>query len=140
MVTFREIVMVHDMKRQGLRRLGHRQTDRPRPQDHAQYLDQGMESVRYGSRQPQPRLIDPYADYLRGRVAAFPGLSGRHLWREIAVMPRYDRTHMGLMFMGGSPFQWVRIDWRLPNPAPRSASNCRGVALPGHRRSGASCV
>ena len=86
MVTLREIVMIHDMKRQGLgvsaiaRRTGvDRKTVR-------KYLDQGMESARYGPRQPRPRLIDPYADYLRGRIAAFPGLSGRRLWREIAAL------------------------------------------------------
>ena len=76
MVTLREIVMIHDVKRQGIgisaiaRRTGlDRKTVR-------KYLDQGMESARYGPRQPRPRLIDPYADYLRGRIAAFPGLSG----------------------------------------------------------------
>ena len=45
-----------------------------------------MEAARYGPRQPRPRLIDPYADYLRGRIADFPGLSGRRLWREIAAL------------------------------------------------------
>ena len=86
MVTLREIVMIHDLKRQGLgisaiaRRTG---LDRKTVRRH---LERGIEAARYGPRQPRPRLIDPYADYLRQRIAAFPGLSGRRLWREIAEL------------------------------------------------------
>ena len=86
MVRLREIVMIHDLKRQGLgvsaiaRQTGlDRKTVR-------KYLEQGMEAARYGPRRPRPRRLDPYADYLRQRVAAFPGLSGRRLWREIAEL------------------------------------------------------
>ena len=50
------------------------------------HLEHGMEAARYGPRQPRPRLIDPYADYLRQRIAAFPALSGRRLCREIAAL------------------------------------------------------
>ena len=77
-VNLREIVMIHHLNRQGLgiaaiaRRTGlDRKTVR-------KYLERGMETARYG-----PRLIDPYEDYLRGRIAAYPGLSGRRLWRAV---------------------------------------------------------
>ena len=86
MVRLREIVMIHDLRRQGLgvsaiaRQTGlDRKTVR-------KYLEQGMEAARYGPRRPRPRLLDPYADYLGQRVASFPGLSGRRLWREISEL------------------------------------------------------
>jgi hypothetical protein len=28
-------------------------------------------------------VIDPYISYLKDRLAAYPGLSGRRLWREL---------------------------------------------------------
>ena len=76
--------MIHDSRRQalGIAAIA-RQTglDRKTVRKH---LGQGLQAARYGPRQPRPRLLEPYEDYLRGHVAAFPGLSGRRLWREIA--------------------------------------------------------
>ena len=81
--------MIHDLRRQGLsisaiaRRTGlDRKTVR-------KYLEQGPQSARYGPREPRPRLLDPYEDYLRKRIAEHEGLSGRRLWRDIA-----DLRHM----------------------------------------------
>ena len=78
--------MIHDLRSQGLgiaaiaRRTGlDRKTVR-------KYLDKGMESARYGPRRPRPRLLGPYEDYIRGRVADHPELSGRRLMREIAAL------------------------------------------------------
>lgn len=48
------------------------------------YLDQAWKGP-LRPRQPRPPLIDPYADYLR--IAAFPGLSVRRRWLEIAAPP-----------------------------------------------------
>ena len=86
MVTLREIVVIHDLHRQGLgistiaRQTGlDRKTVR-------KYLKQGLQTPRYGPRQPRPRLLDPYEGYLRERIAAHPGLSARRLWREIAEL------------------------------------------------------
>ena len=86
MVTLREIVMIHDLHRQGLgisaiaRQTGlDRKTVR-------KYLKQRLQTPRYGPWQPRPRLLDPYEGYLRERVAAYPGLSARRLWREIAEL------------------------------------------------------
>ncbi|HYI82959.1 MAG TPA: IS21 family transposase, partial [Acetobacteraceae bacterium] len=47
------------------------------------YIARGLEPPVYGPRPPRPLLIDGYASYLRERVAAFPGLTGRRLWREV---------------------------------------------------------
>lgn len=75
--------MIHDLKRQGLsvsaiaRRVGcDRKTVR-------KYLERGMEAPVYGPRAPRGRLLAPFEDYLRERIAAYPDLSGRRLLREI---------------------------------------------------------
>ena len=47
------------------------------------YIARGLEPPVYSPRPPRPLLIDSFAPYLRERVAAFPGLTGRRLWREI---------------------------------------------------------
>jgi len=82
-VRLGKIVMIHDLKRQGLslsaiaRQAGlDRKTVR-------KYLDTGLEEPRYAPRDPRPRLIDPYARYLQDRVAQYPDLSGKRLLREI---------------------------------------------------------
>jgi transposase len=78
-----EVVMILDLRRQGLsisaiaRDLGlDRKTVR-------RCIARGLEPPVYGPRQPRARLIDPFLPYLRGRVAAYPGLTGRRLWREV---------------------------------------------------------
>ena len=75
--------MIHDLKREGLgiseiaRRTGlDRKTVRAR-------LEEGPGVPGYGPRDARPRLIDDYADYLRSRIGAHPGLSGKRLHREI---------------------------------------------------------
>ena len=83
MVKLREIVMIHDLKRQGLpiaaiaRKVG---LDRKTV---SKYLNRGLEAPVYGPRQKRPRLLEPYEDYLRERIARFPELSGKRLLREI---------------------------------------------------------
>lgn len=47
------------------------------------YLNQVLEAPIYGTRTPQPRLLEPYEVYLRERILAFPGLSGKWLPQEI---------------------------------------------------------
>lgn len=75
--------MIHELHEQGLsisaisRRTGFdRKTVR-------HYLRQGIETPVYGPRAPRPRLIDPFLDYLKARLAAHPQLSGSRLLREI---------------------------------------------------------
>jgi transposase len=82
----REIVLIHDLKKQGLsitaiaRKVG---CDRKTVRKH---LERGMEAPVYGPRQPRPRMVEPYEGYLRERVLSFPELSGARLLREIRQM------------------------------------------------------
>lgn len=82
-VKLKEIVLIHDLKRQGLsvsaiaRKLGcDRKTIR-------KYLATGLEAPVYGPRTARPRLIDPYCEYLHERIVRHPGLSGARLLRDI---------------------------------------------------------
>jgi transposase len=78
-----EILTIHDLHRQGLtvqaiaRRTG---LDRKTV---GKYLGRGLELPAYGPRAPRMGLLEPYHDYLRQRVAAYPELSGTRLLREI---------------------------------------------------------
>jgi transposase len=85
-VRLGEVVMIHDLKRQGLsisaiaRKLG---LDRKTVRKH---LEGGLAAPVYGPRQPRPRMLEPYEPYLRERILGFPDLSGRRLLREIRGM------------------------------------------------------
>ena len=83
MIKLGEVVMIFDLHRQGLtvsaiaRELGlDRKTVR-------RCIKRGLEAPVYGPRQPRQRLIDPFVLYLRERVTAYPGLTGRRLLREL---------------------------------------------------------
>lgn len=82
----REIVLIHDLKKQGLsisaiaRKVG---CDRKTVRKH---LDRGLEAPVYGPRAPRPRAIEPFEAYLRERVLSFPDLTGARLLREIRQM------------------------------------------------------
>ena len=83
MVTLGEIVLIHDLKRQGLtvsaiaRKVG---LDRKTVRRH---LARGMEPPAYGPRPPRQRQLAPYEAYLRERIAAWPELTGKRLLREL---------------------------------------------------------
>ena len=108
MVTLREIVIDPRLEAPWTRYLGHRQTDRPGPQDRTQVSRTGNGDRPVRARQPRPRLLDPYTDHLSQRIAAFPGLSGRRLWREIA----------GLGYSGGGARRKLQA---IKQPAARVA-------------------
>lgn len=83
MKQLREIVLINDLKKQGLsisaiaRKVGcDRKTVR-------KYLELGLEAPVYGPRQPRARTIEPFEGYLQERVLSFPDLSGARLLREI---------------------------------------------------------
>jgi transposase len=46
-------------------------------------ITRGLEPPAYGPRKPRQRVIEPFVPYLRERVMAYPGLTGRRLWREL---------------------------------------------------------
>jgi len=82
-VRLEEVVVILDLHRQGLsiseiaRQSGlDRKTVR-------RYIERGLEPPTYGPRKPRPRLLDPFAGYLRERVKAYPGLTGARLLREL---------------------------------------------------------
>jgi transposase len=78
-----ELVMILELHRQGVsvsaiaRQLG---IDRKTVRTH---IAKGLRAPAYTPRPPRERLIDPFTPYLRERLAAFPALSGRRLWREL---------------------------------------------------------
>lgn len=79
-----DLMMILDLHRQGLkvamiaRQVGmDRKTVR-------KYIAQGLEVPTYGPRQPRDRLLDPWLDYLKARLDAYPGLSAQRLLREIS--------------------------------------------------------
>ena len=83
MIKLGEVIMILDLHRQGLtvsaiaRELGvDRKTVR-------KCIARGLEPPVYGPRKPRRRRIDPFVSYLRGRVTAYPGLTGRRLLREL---------------------------------------------------------
>ena len=82
-VTLGEIVLIHDLKRQGLsvsaiaRKVG---LDRKTVRRH---LERGLEPAVYGPRPPRPRLLAPYEAYLRERIGTWPELTGKRLLREL---------------------------------------------------------
>ncbi len=83
MMGLGDVVMILDLRRQGLsisaisREVGlDRKTIR-------RYLARGLEPPAYGPRQPRPTLLDPFTGYLRDRVNAYPTLTGTRLLREL---------------------------------------------------------
>ena len=86
MIKLRNIVLIHDLKRQGLSVSAIARASGFDRKTIRKYLDRGLETPVYGPRDPRPRLLDPYEDYLREKVQACPGLSGRRLLREITAL------------------------------------------------------
>jgi transposase len=116
-----ELVMILDLHRQGLsvsaiaRQVGlDRKTVR-------KYIDRGLEPPRYGPRKPRSRRLEPYEPYLRQRVAAYPGLTGSRLLREIREQG----------YAGG--YSAVTDFLREVRPALRPPFEVRFETPPGHQ-------
>jgi len=82
-IQLRELMMILELHRQGLsisaiaERTGYdRKTVR-------KYIRRGLVAPKYKARLPRPTVIDPFKEYLRERVLAWPGLTGARLLREI---------------------------------------------------------
>ena len=85
-IELAELMMILDLHRQGLsvsaisRACGiDRKTIR-------KYIERGMEAPAYTPRAPRATVIDPYAEFLRQRVTAYPGLTGQRLFRELKAL------------------------------------------------------
>ncbi|MEO0994936.1 MAG: IS21 family transposase [Pseudomonadota bacterium] len=122
MVTLGEIVLIHDMKRQGLsisaiaRQVG---LDRKTVRRH---LERGLEPPVYKSRDPVERKLAPFEPYLRDRVTQFPGLSGKRLLRDIRGMG-YDGGYSAVTtyLREVRPKQHQGFERRFETPAGRQA-------------------
>ncbi len=86
MIALRIVVVIHDLKRQGLsisaiaRKTGlDRKTVR-------KYLERGLEAPSYSPRAPRARLIEPFEAYLCRRIDKCPGLSARRLLRDTRML------------------------------------------------------
>jgi transposase len=121
-VTLGELVMILGLARQGLtvaaiaRRTGHdRKTVR-------KYIARGLEPPACKPRAAGPSLLRPFEAYLRERVARFPELTGRRLWREVR----------GLGFEGG--YSTVTEFLRGVRPPPGPAAFERRFETPPGRQ------
>jgi transposase len=82
-ITLGELVMILELHRQGVsvsaiaRQLGiDRKTVRA-------YIAKGLEPPTYKKRAPSPNIVASHDPYLRERLAAYPALTARRLWREL---------------------------------------------------------
>ncbi len=66
------------------------------------YLANGKQEPQYGPRPPRPSKLDPYKEYLLGRIETYPELSGKRLLGEIrnlgyeggyTILKDYLRAH-----------------------------------------------
>ena len=83
MIPTTDQMVFHDLKQQGLSlREISRQTGRDRKAI-AKYLALGLTPPRYKPRPPRPGKLDPFKEYLKHRLDTHPGLSSKHLFREL---------------------------------------------------------
>jgi len=121
-VRLEEIVMIHDLKRQGLsvsaiaRKVGvDRKTVRKQ-------LAGGIKPPSYRPRPDVPRLIESFEPYLRERITLFPELSGKRLLREIHAMGYKGQYTMVTDFLREvRPKQLQPFERRFETPAGRQA-------------------
>ena len=119
MIKLRGILMILELHRQGLtvsaiaERTGiDRKTVR-------KYIARGLEAPSYGPRAPRKTRLEPYEDYLRERVQAFPSLTGRRLLRELR-----ERGYEGC-------YSAITEFLREVRPAPKPAFEVRFETAPG---------
>jgi len=78
-----EIVMILDLHRQGLSVSAiARQLCIDRKTVRSAIL-KGLEPPKYKTRALRPRITDPFEPYLKERLAAYPALTAKRLWREV---------------------------------------------------------
>jgi transposase len=85
------------------------------------YIERGLEPPAYGPRRPRSRRLEPFEAYLRQRVAAYPGLTGSRLLREIREGG----------YNGG--YTTVTDFLREVRPAPSLSFEIRFETPPGHQ-------
>jgi transposase len=78
-----EMVMILDLHRQGLSVSAIAKATGADRKTVRKYIERGLEAPSYGPRKPRQAVIDPFTAYLRERVARYPALTGRRLYREL---------------------------------------------------------
>ena len=121
MIKLGELVMILDLHRQGLsvsaiaRQVG---VDRKTVRN---YLAKGLEPSTYKKRAPAPGVVDRFEPYLRERLATYPALTARRLFREIK-----ERGYSG-------GYSVVRDRVREIRPARSAAYEVRFETPPGEQ-------
>ncbi|MDF0544873.1 IS21 family transposase [Sphingobium sp. H39-3-25] len=86
MIGLREVVLIQELKRQGLSISAiARQASLDR-KTVKKYLANGLEAPTYSPRKPIANAVEPYRTHLLERLESYPGLSARRLHREIREM------------------------------------------------------
>jgi transposase len=85
-IALGELMMILDLHRQSLSVSAIARTSGLDRKTVRKYIERGMEAPVYGPRQPRHTVIDPFTGYLRERVSAYPGLTGKRLLRELREM------------------------------------------------------
>ncbi|MEM9438536.1 MAG: helix-turn-helix domain-containing protein [Pseudomonadota bacterium] len=122
MIRLKDVVLIHDLKRQGLsvsaiaRYLGcDRKTVR-------KYLEAGLEPPLYSPRPPRGSKLDGFRDCLEDRVAAYPDLSAKRLFREIAADGHEGGyTTVKKFLRGVRPPARTQVERRFETPAGKQA-------------------
>ncbi len=83
MIKLGEMVMILDLHRQGLSVSAIAKATGADRKTVRKYIERGLEAPSYGPRKPRQAVIDPFTAYLRERVARYPALTGRRLYREL---------------------------------------------------------
>ncbi len=122
MVNLKGLMMILELHKQGLsvsaiaERTGHdRKTIR-------KYIRQGLVAPRYKPREPRMTVIQPFEDYVRERVAAWPDLTGARLLREIRELGyRGGKTMLNDFLRDVRPPPSRAFEVRFETPAGRQA-------------------
>ena len=83
MLSLGEAMKVLELQRQGLSISAIAQRTGKDRKTVRKYLQRGMAVPSYKPRSPRTRVMDPYHDYVRERLAMFPELTASRLLREI---------------------------------------------------------
>jgi transposase len=121
-VDLKGLIMILQLHRQGLsvsaiaQRTGHdRKTVR-------KYIRQGLVAPKYKPRAPRPSVIQPFADYVRERVMAWPQLTGARLLREIRALGyRGGKTALTDFLRTVRPRAPLAFEVRFETPAGQQA-------------------
>ncbi len=78
------------------------------------YEKNGRKVPRYGPRPPRPSKLDPFKEYLKARIEAYPELSGVRLLSEVRALGYTGgRTILGDYLRGVTPVAPLQIEQRF---------------------------